>query len=375
LELFAAFLIELSVVSPRNASMNRSSRPWRAAFTLIELLVVIAIIAILIALLLPAVQKVREAAARTQCANNMKQLAIACHNYHDVHQKLPPAVWMRSGIDPTTATQNFGPNWICLLLPYIEQIQLYNQAQNSINDYMTTGDATWRSIATVTIGELLCPSDFGSKDGWNGSAGLINGMPWARGNYACNAGGIHQPSPPAGTNGLGWESTMNGATPVYGSNGSFGGPVPDGTFCGGVMCINWGAKMTELAEEDGTSNTVLLSEVRSGSQLTVADPRGTWALGMPGASVIVGSSSWDCTNPNDHNDNSDDCEGAINDSQDGMGAWQPCPFQQATARSKHGNGVNVAFADGSVRFVFNDTPQAVWWYMCGRNDGYAYNEE
>ena len=95
---------------------------------------------------------------------------------------------------------------------------------------------------------------------------------------------------------------MNGVTPIYGSNGSFGGPVPDGTRGGGVMCINYGARMTDLNALDGASNTVMLAEVRIGAYLNRGDPRGTWALGMPGASVICASSSWDCTNPNDHND-------------------------------------------------------------------------
>jgi len=96
-----------------------------SGFTLIELLVVIAIIAILIGLLVPAVQKVREAAARAQCQNNLKQLALACHNYHDVNKKLPPAVMFRKATgtpgNATRAASNFGPNWIVLILPFIEQ--------------------------------------------------------------------------------------------------------------------------------------------------------------------------------------------------------------------------------------------------------------
>src|SRR5215471_928096 len=113
--------------------MSRSRRrAARAGFTLIELLVVIAIIAILIGLLLPAVQKVREAAARMSCQNNLKQLGLAGHAYHDANGRFPPAVMMPyalAGNDPLTggAANPFGPNWAIMMLPFIEQQALYNQ--------------------------------------------------------------------------------------------------------------------------------------------------------------------------------------------------------------------------------------------------------
>ena len=352
----------------------RPYRQIRSAFTLIELLVVIAIIAILIALLVPAVQKVREAAARTQCANNMKQLALACVNYHDVNKKLPPACMMQSGVNRTLGSANFGPNWIVLILPYIEQQGLYNQVSNSVNKYMTTGDNTWRAIRGTRLSNLECPSDDGHRIPWNGTGGAG----WARGNYACNAGGIHQPQAfGSEPNQAGWLSTENGKSPAYGSN-SVGGihafGVPDGTRAGGVMCINWGARLSNLSGQDGTSATIIINEVRVGSHLSAADPRGTWAAGLPGCSVTCGAWSWDCDLPNTTMADADDCEGAITDPQGGMGAWPTCPFQQAQARSRHSGGVNAAFCDGGVRFIANGISQRVWFAINCRDDQLAVGD-
>ena len=143
----------------------------RRAFTLIELLVVIAIIAILIALLLPAVQQAREAARRTQCKNNMKQLALAVHNYHDVFKMFPIATSV-GGITGTNQDVNFGWPWSMRLLPYIEQGALYNQigvgSMNTVPnraafmtnqvDYRTSAAGSIEQLLTTVIPVFMCPS-------------------------------------------------------------------------------------------------------------------------------------------------------------------------------------------------------------------------
>jgi prepilin-type N-terminal cleavage/methylation domain-containing protein/prepilin-type processing-associated H-X9-DG protein len=155
----------------------------RSAFTLIELLVVIAIIAILIGLLLPAVQKVREAAARTQCSNNLKQLGLACHMYQDSHKKLP-AGWVTSSPGPVAPSP--GWSWATIILPYIEQGPFYNSITAIYGGITTAGPSTMpppsnpTALLQTSIPVYLCPSDGG------GLLNTANFNGYAKVNYVCN---------------------------------------------------------------------------------------------------------------------------------------------------------------------------------------------
>ena len=161
----------------------------RSGFTLIELLVVIAIIAILVALLLPAVQQAREAARRSSCKNNLKQIGLAMHNYHDVHSALPYGFYSFEG-DP-----NFSRNrdsWFQRLLPFVEQAALYDQYERS------TGPQVWSDAeaARTRIATYLCPSN-------PEYAYTTSGMgAYFRGNYGANSGSINGQGTTTSSNGL-----------------------------------------------------------------------------------------------------------------------------------------------------------------------------
>ena len=235
--------------------MGVPSRPARSAFTLIELLVVIAIIAVLIGLLLPAVQKVREAANRAKCQNNLKQIGLAIHNYHDANQFLPP-----------TYIRQDWPTWAVLILPYIEQgnayrlwdpqLRYYDQANRG-----TTGDPT---VQPVSI--YFCPARRGPEIGLSvDNGGTDKDVP---SNFT---GQPHRPG------GLGDYAASHGTdVGTLEGNGalSIGIPVtavqPNGTpwtnlsqmFLSplGTRITSWKSQTDFAALADGTSNTIVIGE-------------------------------------------------------------------------------------------------------------------
>jgi prepilin-type N-terminal cleavage/methylation domain-containing protein/prepilin-type processing-associated H-X9-DG protein len=350
--------------------MSLQSR--RVGFTLIELLVVIAIIAILVALLLPAVQKVRESASKTRCLNNMKQIALGCIQHHDQLGKLPASVLMhKQATAVNNFNQPFGPNWAILILPYIEQGNLYNACGsngNGVGIYkaamknatITSAEANdWRNIIGNEISLYKCPSD------------TFNGPPlersdlagkWARGNYGANTGpGLQRHTNPSE------DAVKRDASGEFIEHHSpFTSSLYPGLSFqgGGVFTINNGIKLEAI--RDGSSNTIMIDELRVGPVNT--DLRGTWALGQAGGSLASGNGRTDSPGPNISYTGYDDIQGGSNRPDIGMGCWNQPQSNQVTAKSKHIRGVNAAFADGSVRFILNGVTQPVWFFLHNRDD-------
>jgi prepilin-type N-terminal cleavage/methylation domain-containing protein/prepilin-type processing-associated H-X9-DG protein len=324
--------------------MNIQSHPRRGqrAFTLIELLVVIAIIAVLIALLLPAVQQAREAARRTQCKNNLKQIGLALHNYHDTYLKFPASMYFSnfpngglSGYSATGADTTHGPNWLVGMLPYIDQAPLFNLANFSV----AIGNSINAPITSANIGGFQCPSDSNANAGNKFlDASRMGPNQWGRGSYAASGTG------PQTFNGTqGW--TTGTLPPAAGQLGPSWRGVMGYNGWGGINSVT-----------DGTSNTVAVWEIRAG--LGATDPRGLWASGRVGAGWMAdcnnnggGMASGDCYGINEgtHADG-DDILGCINATAQGMGCHANGDGQ-AGPKSLHTGGVHALMCDGSVRFI------------------------
>ncbi len=324
-------------------------RPSFRGFTLVELLVVIAIIGILIALLLPAVQAAREAARRTQCINNLKQMALACHNYHDQNKCLPPGAQWDPKTSDVTTSDNFRPNWIVLVLPFVEQQATYNAFD--MTKYLSHQN---NMLARSTnIPAFFCPTDASQQRVKYQPTAASEGPNWARNNYACN-----------GT--LAYFDQLSTTT------------LNDPNL-GGVMSSNHALRLGDI--NDGTSNTMMLAEVRVG--LSPPDRRGTWAMGVPGASLLMMHGlGGDANGPNPCGVESDDIEGCSGLDQPTLAAecmtcWPSSQSYQAAPRSRHPGGVMAATGDASVHFISDNIQRGtgstwgVWDRFCAANDGIA----
>ncbi len=292
----------------------------RRGFTLIELLVVIAIIAVLIALLLPAVQAAREAARRSQCVNNLKQMGIAMHNYHDVIGSLP--FGCRSfvggpGVAPATGWNNDW-TWLTAILPQIEQSTLYN----SYNVLQSVGGAQNSTGRMTTIKTYACPSDGVYQDEWTN-------VTWSRlrANYAANHG----------------NTNYGGLT--IGTTLWLTAPFTCGT-CYGLKDI-----------ADGTSNTLMVGEV-------IASTGAGWSGPIGDSTVAVGGNAFEAwTTPNSPVFDSADrvCPPLQNlNGIPGCVVSANAQTQTLASRSHHAGGVNAAMCDGSVKFFKNTINPVIW---------------
>ncbi len=304
--------------------MTMATRVKRSAFTLIELLVVIAIIAILIALLLPAVQQAREAARRSQCKNNLKQVALAMHNYHDTHNVFPPGYF--AGVNESGTSWDYRRIcWMQMILPYIDQAPLYN----SIMAQRQTQALPWAyTLRNTVVPPLMCPSD--PSSGKSNTRGF-------HGNYL----GVH--------GGHALTSTTDRAAK-------------------GMFFVESSVRMRDLT--DGTSNVAMLSEILLAPG--DVDRRGAYYM----TSFNTANVTVSFLNPPNS---------PLPDLGNDVILVNVLPFLPAansaagqnvylTARSQHTGGAQFALADGSVRFLSSNINTATCQNLGDRNDGNILGE-
>jgi prepilin-type N-terminal cleavage/methylation domain-containing protein/prepilin-type processing-associated H-X9-DG protein len=315
----------------------------RSAFTLIELLVVISIISVLIGLLLPAVQKVREAASRLQCQNNLKQIGLALHNYHDARGSFPSSrTAIPTGIGLPAATfsaQTF-------LLPFMEQDNVYRTVNFTVN---------WNDpLNAVPYGTLIssyvCPSDPGRGQVPAG---------WAPSSYRANEGSSTV-----------FRITAANTTVV---------PQPNGPFF-----LLSAFKLTDIT--DGTSNTAAFSERLIGDFSNAVVTEQTDGFIVPGptpqnpdeAYTVCQSIDWQSLTYQGYSNNGGPWLAGAHSTTCFNMAEVPfarqCSFgsngtQLTPATSAHTNGVNLLMCDGSLRFVARSIDAATWRAMGSRNGG------
>ena len=326
------------------------SQNRRRGFTLIELLVVIAIIAVLIALLLPAVQQAREAARRSQCKNNLKQMGLAMHNYHDTYKVFPAA----------SGGNGFSPH--ARILPYIDQAPLYN---------------TLNFLNTTAIAQAAVPTDANNAAAWSMSLTVfrcptdVDTLP-----SATTAGGRNNYWTNTGT------GVLNGAPGALPGDTNYGMPENNGAIIQG--------RYLSIADiTDGASNTALMSEKRLGDGSNAINTPATDTY-QPGTYPNNADEAYQLCMATDVTDLSKQGKSNIgvswlagsNDSTFYFHAQPPngrsCRFppsrMSSSANSLHTGGVHTLLCDGGVRFVSSNISLVVWRAVGTRNGGEVVSE-
>jgi prepilin-type N-terminal cleavage/methylation domain-containing protein/prepilin-type processing-associated H-X9-DG protein len=324
----------------------KESRRKRHGFTLIELLVVIAIIAVLVSLLLPAVQQAREAARRSQCRNNLKQLALACLNYESAFGCIPGGSYSGTTFNPphwSTYPENFSV-WV-RVLPYIDQQNVYNQ----VNFNGCSSDASNLAICGVSIPTLICPTDTNNEPvafpaARSSSAGVSPG-------WSFNEIPALFPAAVTGYSQAFTSYAGNSGTFTFGYSKLMDQKVL--SKFNGVIYNDSAVKIRDIT--DGASNTFLLAE-HSKDQLFILDPAfaisdGSWQSGRWYDTLF--STLYPLNLGYGNNT-------AIANS----GYYDP-----TTAGSLHPGGAHFAFCDGSVRFI-NNTINS-WSFAANNADSFG----
>ena len=361
-----------------------SKGSWRRtrAFTLVELLVVIAIIGVLVSLLLPAVQAAREAARRMQCGNNLKQIGLALHTYHDTHRSFPPgnvspATMSAQGCFSGTSGNSPHPGapWSVAILPYIEQSTIYDTLDMRGTFPSAYADATASPPPTnlsparynpitdsplyARINAFQCPTAPQGMLGWVAVATVGNPMPGVEKTtmnyFACMGGGLDEPA------------TANKRVSANGQNctcGTVGAPFPNARFLvhwtNGFMHVNSNKGIQHAS--DGTSNSILLGETiyqnmqinrgwgsghrsRHGSNNGPANITGTYRPINSGDDLYLAFSN-KTSDQNIHNHLMNTCYGSL-----------------------HPGGAQFCLGDGSVRFLSENMNLAIYRTLGSINDG------
>lgn len=345
------YVIIAAKPKPDRRARGRQKRRHAPAFTLVELLVVIAIIGILIALLLPAVQAAREAARRIQCTNQLKQLALAMHNYHAALKSFPAGGLPRPSPNACGGVCGIaygGHGWLEELLPFVEQQALHDRIKFSVAMNLEPNRSLIRDLV---IAGVACPSD--------PRAGLLSHRRFLDSSCpeSCHMNGSFTDRSMGASYVvcMGPMMTNRCAVPAWpdrrncqGDGYYFGGQETAGLFAGGPRTY----RIDDCL--DGTSNTIMMGE-----SLPSYGAHHMYFFGHCVASTNIP--------PNYHKNHPYNCPPEFKPTKEG--GYYACDSDMQGFKSQHPGGLNIALADGSVRFIQETVDYRTWVFLGGRDDG------